>query len=221
MTEGDLPGQSEIRVLSFYENPRALSYYIFPHNPEAGLADWSLRSCTFNYHNSPDENFYKLVDTASGVMVAFASWMFPKDVGTPEERAAKKEQEDEIKSRRMWEVGWPPGTNEKQLDTFHTEQARLRQKNLDPGKDFILSYVAVRPDYQGRGCGKMLIEHGLKIVDAARGRAYLEATPQAMPIYMKYGWREVDRITHNVPTANGNHNHVTTCMLRDAYATKS
>ena len=44
----------------------------------------------------------------------------------------------------------------------------------------------------------MLLRWGLDQVDKDGTKAYVEASPYALEIYKKYGWKEVDYIEHNL-----------------------
>lgn len=50
--------------------------------------------------------------------------------------------------------------------------------------------VATDPTYQGKGAGSQLIRWGLKQADEQHVEAYLEASPDAVPLYERHGFRE-------------------------------
>ena len=54
--------------------------------------------------------------------------------------------------------------------------------------------LAVDPAYQRRGLGYLLVSAGLEDADRAGARAYVEATPDGLPLYLKFGWRLVDEM---------------------------
>lgn len=76
------------------------------------------------------------------------------------------------------------------------------------------------PEYQGQGCARLLIKHGLDVVDAAGARAELEATPQGKPVYERYSFREIDQIVLHLEEYGHNGTQITTCMIRDVQATR-
>jgi GNAT superfamily N-acetyltransferase len=56
-----------------------------------------------------------------------------------------------------------------------------------------LEIVATDPTYQGKGAGSQLMRWGLKQADEKHVEAFLEASPDAVPLYERLGFREVDR----------------------------
>ena len=56
----------------------------------------------------------------------------------------------------------------------------------------VLRVIATLPEYQGKGCGSMLLRSGLAKIDAESAKAWLEATPQGQTLYEKFGWKVVD-----------------------------
>jgi ribosomal protein S18 acetylase RimI-like enzyme len=57
-----------------------------------------------------------------------------------------------------------------------------------------LEIVAADPKYQGKGAGSQLMRWGLEQADAQGAEAYLEASPEAVPLYRKLGFEEADKI---------------------------
>lgn len=54
--------------------------------------------------------------------------------------------------------------------------------------------LATAPKFQGQGIGSALIKWGLDRADAEGVEAYLEASPQALRLYEKLGFREAGRL---------------------------
>lgn len=54
--------------------------------------------------------------------------------------------------------------------------------------------LAVHPDFQGMGCGTMLLRHGLELADREGRKTYIESTVAGHPLYLKLGWKDVDLI---------------------------
>ena len=56
-----------------------------------------------------------------------------------------------------------------------------------------LEIVATDPAYQGKGAGSQMMRWGLKQADEQGMEAYLEASPEAVPLYKSLGFREAGR----------------------------
>ena len=105
----------------------------------------------------------------------------------------------------LWETVWGQGPS--------LEQTRLAMENTlfrvsvsdgdrivamarvigDKGLDYYIKDVIVRPEYQGRGIGRMLIEELLKYVDengVSGTDIFVElcAVPDKIPFYEKFGF---------------------------------
>ena len=58
-----------------------------------------------------------------------------------------------------------------------------------------LIHLDTHPDYQRRGIGSMLVQWGVDKSNESGIPAYLESTEIGSPLYMKFGFKEVDRLT--------------------------
>ena len=56
-----------------------------------------------------------------------------------------------------------------------------------------LEMVATDPAYQGKGAGSQMMRFGMEKADEEGVEAYLEASPDAVPLYEKFGFREASR----------------------------
>lgn len=57
-----------------------------------------------------------------------------------------------------------------------------------------LEFVATHPDYQGKGAGSLMLRWGTERADAEGVEAYLEAAPDAIALYERFGFREAGRL---------------------------
>ncbi|KAI4123441.1 MAG: hypothetical protein LQ341_007202 [Variospora aurantia] len=129
--------------------------------------------------------FYKVVDTETENLVAFAKWVYPYTLTS--------EQEAE-KAKLDLERSYPEGTNVALYEHFFRTLDTKRGKNMEEGKDYFLHILAVSPNHQRRGLGKMLIQQGLAAADKDNARAYVEASAKGLGLYKKHGWKEIDYI---------------------------
>lgn len=58
----------------------------------------------------------------------------------------------------------------------------------------VLHLLAIDPTYQRRSLGAMLMRPGLGAVDKAGKKAYIEASPMGIGLYVKFEWVVVDEL---------------------------
>ena len=105
----------------------------------------------------------------------------------------------------LWETVWGQGPTLEQtkLAMEHTlfrvsvfdgdKIVAMARMNGDMGLDYYLKDVIVRPEYQGRGIGRMLIDELLKFIseNGVKGTdifVELCAMPDKIPFYEKFGF---------------------------------
>lgn len=54
--------------------------------------------------------------------------------------------------------------------------------------------VATDPKYQGKGAGSLILQWGIERAGQQGTEAYLEASPDAVSLYEKFGFREAGQI---------------------------
>lgn len=79
----------------------------------------------------------------------------------------------------------------------------------------VLDLLATSPNYQGQGVGTALLKWGMEKADALQARIYLEATPEGLPLYIKYGWKEVEVVTIDFSQLNSHGQESFVIMMRD------
>lgn len=61
-------------------------------------------------------------------------------------------------------------------------------------KHWYLEFIATRQEWQGKGVGGMLMRWGLERSDGDGAETYLEASPEGLPVYRRFGFEEVERL---------------------------
>ena len=69
--------------------------------------------------------------------------------------------------------------------------------------------------YRGRGIGSELLEWGIKMADSLQTRIYLEATSAGLPLYRKYGWKQVEELVLDLELYGDVGKETFTLMVRD------
>ena len=68
---------------------------------------------------------------------------------------------------------------------------------------------------QGKGIGSMLIRRGLDDADKDNAKTYIEASPAGLPLYVKLGWQEIDRVIVDVDKIDGKGKATEVCLMRE------
>jgi GNAT superfamily N-acetyltransferase len=79
----------------------------------------------------------------------------------------------------------------------------------------VVNILAVRPEYQRKGLGAMLLEDGLALADRDGCKTYIEASAKGLGLYLKYGWKEIDEVKVDTRPYGGHRIESTKCMMRE------
>ena len=107
------------------------------------------------------------------------------------------------------------------LLTFNTPYASSLQQYVTLSNNLVVNLLAVRPEYQRKGIGSLLLEHGLALADRDCARTYIEASQYGFPLYKKYGWVEFDAIVVDTKPHGGNGLESTMLMWREPHPLKN
>jgi len=122
---------------------------------------------------------YKAVDSESGKLAGFASWVLPEP-----------EVEGEEKPKNAGYLPSIPGAN---MELWGEKvKGPERSQVRDKTKDMHLSLCFVHPDFQRRGIATLLLKWGLEKADAENIKLWCTSTPQAVKTYEKSGWKVID-----------------------------
>jgi ribosomal protein S18 acetylase RimI-like enzyme len=106
----------------------------------------------------------------------------------------------------------PEGGDMELAETFFPQLRKKKYAIMHGRKDkyWYLACLCCHVAHQGRGAGRKLLEFGVELADKENREIYLEASPPGVPVYKKFGFREVDRVV----VADGKFTEI--LMLRDA-----
>lgn len=129
-------------------------------------------------------NHYDLVtDNATGQGVAFVWW---------QEQKGKTEAEWEETYSKRWRS---PQMNIALMDATSGARFLKRAKILGDKDVYMLKELYVRPEFQRKGIGARCVKLGIDKADELGLPAYTEGSRQGMGLYLRYGFKEVDRVT--------------------------
>ena len=78
-----------------------------------------------------------------------------------------------------------------------------------------MSILAVRPEYQRKGLGSMLLDPVLKQADEDNAKTFIQASEKGIGLYLKCGWVEVDEIVMDFSPYGGPKQTKTVLLIRE------
>ncbi|KUJ21521.1 uncharacterized protein LY89DRAFT_777949 [Mollisia scopiformis] len=140
--------------------------------------EWVANNSRAQYH-LPERKVYKVIDTATGKIVAYATLTSPYP-SSEEERAT---------SASTAGKSLPPGINEGLMKEFFGMLSSTKAYGYDPDKHFHRKGTMVLPEYQRKGLGTMLNAHCNDLADKAKAATYVAARPNSLPMLQKSGFK--------------------------------
>lgn len=99
--------------------------------------------------------------------------------------------------------------------TFRLSRERKHKQYFEgKGPHIFIHTLAVSPNYQRMGCGSKLMENTIKEADQLGLTCYLEASHEGKPLYLRYGFQEVEKLL--IQSSNKEQKFVLTLMIRPA-----
>ncbi|KAH8428432.1 GNAT family N-acetyltransferase [Aspergillus melleus] len=206
-TEPDAPTLAALNIACFQHH----SYWknVFPNiDPQSAFPLKYARA--LEKLTAPDTHILSAVDGAqNNQVVGWARWTFPGDVnGTVD---VSEEARGTIEASRGV---LPEGANGRIYELFFETLKDKRGVWLGEG-DLMLDFLATHPSSQGKGIGTKLLQWGMERADERDARIYLEATMDGYPLYVKHGWREVEKLVLDFEPYGGHGTATYSLMIRD------
>ncbi|KAL3491306.1 acyl-CoA N-acyltransferase [Aspergillus germanicus] len=134
----------------------------------------------------PAVHLVAVVDTdlPGSPIIAYANWVAPRtlEVQPPEEQTHSLPM-------------YPEDGDDLALAAFFFPHLKEhRERNMANRKCWYLAALVCHGEHQGRGAGGMLMRYGVGAADAMQADIYVEASPPGVPVYKKFGFREVGRV---------------------------
>ncbi|KAF2635409.1 acyl-CoA N-acyltransferase [Massarina eburnea CBS 473.64] len=94
-------------------------------------------------------------------------------------------------------ITWLEGSARSRAEALVDPLWAAREKMWDNERYIYCHVVAVHPDYQRQGIGKLITEYGLRVAEQAGLPVYLEASTMGTGLYEKLGFRRVrEKLVH-------------------------
>ncbi|KAK5996605.1 hypothetical protein PT974_01942 [Cladobotryum mycophilum] len=111
---------------------------------------------------------------------------------------------------------WGPGTNVEACEALFGGMKAKWWERFQGRPHLYLKLLHTDPAHQRRGAGGMLLTYITNEADRLGLEAYLEATPEGFPLYIKYGFEELDRHSVDFSKWGGDSEPESVLMLRKA-----
>ncbi|RYP73508.1 hypothetical protein DL769_004222 [Monosporascus sp. CRB-8-3] len=212
----DVPEMVDVYISAFQGGD-----YVYWWAPTPKMRAWNRERFARRFAD-PAEAQFKVVDEATGRLVAHSRWVLPKGMrgagvrvegvrmrvqesgpgdGNGKEEGEKKDpvlaasEGQTEKKRRTGDEhpDVPEGTDVELYREFFDGVTRAGEK-WGASEKLELSLLCTDPAYHGRGIGAALVKHVLEIADAEGVEVFLDALPLARPLYVRMGFAVVDKI---------------------------
>jgi GNAT superfamily N-acetyltransferase len=169
-----------IQYLAF-RNPNGIGLFLSPNPvPSDEYVAHSSQRRRKTILENPHARFMKVVDAASGKMIACGHW----DI-YPAERT--QDQVDKLTHRSP-----PPAdANADAWNDFFGYMSEQRNSVLGNRPIALLHTLVTHLDHRRRGAGGMLMERFVADIDAEQLEGYVEASQAGRPLYAKFGFEPV------------------------------
>lgn len=202
LTESNAESVAPLFMKSFH----AYEYFqrMMPDTPQAAKA-WA--EATQHAIDDPNTICLVVTDTSTGAIVAHGRWVRPKAEG-------EKDQPGNEEDR--WGDSFMEACDLKMAEdlfgAFHKNREQFMGEEKHWCKCLLLSespifvllgppdssdwllpcldmeLLLTHPDYQGKGCGSMILRHGLELADRDQLPCYIDSSSMGKALYEKLGW---------------------------------
>jgi GNAT superfamily N-acetyltransferase len=134
----------------------------------------------------PSVHLVAVVDTdiEGSPIIAYATWVAPR---TSKTLPAKEQTHNPPM--------YPEDGDDLALAAFFFPHLKEhRERNMAGRTCWYLAALVCHEEHQGRGAGGMLMRYGVGAADAMQADIYVEASPPGVPVYKKFGFREIGRV---------------------------
>ncbi len=169
----DVPAMVEVYISAFASN--MLHQVVFPGSSPQTHSFW--QDSLSDEIQDPTARFLVVEDTSARI-VAFAKWVAPLSPDAPP-----------VPVPTNWPTDGDPGL----ANSFFGELAQKHEDIIGLRPHWYLECIGTRAEDQGKGAGGMLVRWGTERADEDGVEAYLDSTPEGVPVYVRYGFQEVEK----------------------------
>ncbi|RYP25123.1 hypothetical protein DL765_000004 [Monosporascus sp. GIB2] len=226
----DIPDMVDVYISAFQGGD-----HVYWWAPTPKMRAWSREDFARHFAD-PAEAQFKVVDEATGRLVACSRWVLPKGMrgagvrvqesgsgigngkeeeeGTKDRAITASEGQTEKKERAGDEYpDVPEGMDVELKREFFDGMARAGEK-WGVSEKLELTLLCTDPAYHGRGIAAALLKQVLEIADAEGVEVFLNAVPPARPLYERMGFAVVDKVEFPLARARTGRDIVLYAMIR-------
>ncbi|KAJ5339743.1 hypothetical protein N7452_006471 [Penicillium brevicompactum] len=192
--EADGPALAKINVFSFHA--RLALGQIFPQSGKTVLQEYKTHVGMKHLAN-PNMHVLK-IHSDNGEVAVYARWQLPPSFG----QSLVTLSDQGALSAKDPVAFAPQPMNTAVFAAFKGVLEKSRKK------------YTTEEDI-GLGYGAAMLKWGIEKADATKSRIYLEATPEGVPAYLKYGWKHVEDVRLDYADYGGAGVETYYIMIRD------
>ncbi|EXJ77805.1 hypothetical protein A1O3_10034 [Capronia epimyces CBS 606.96] len=176
---------------------------LFPRGGTLTSITHFVNSYGNDMENDPSCHIMIVKEALSREVVSFAIWHF-----------YPPRSQDEIEEEMLiHEFPLPSDSNKELGNKLLHASIRKRHEVVATNIGAERPYACTSPQYQRQGAGSLLLDWGLERADDRGLATYVEASPAAVRLYQRHGFKEVDRLALDLlPYKEGD--YVNLCMVR-------
>ena len=172
--------------------------FVLPDTPK-GREWWhNMMHNDFKDSETQPMVYIKVVDTATGQIVAFASWLWGDTIKTRKERYPPFVDDMNVSAVEAFFGGMDANRQRIMGEKPHygmwascSYDKRLLANNCC-FFEIVLGILANDPSYQRRGIGSALVKWGCDQADQSGLPVYVDASPEGLSLYQKFGFAPND-----------------------------
>ncbi|KAL4779281.1 acyl-CoA N-acyltransferase [Aspergillus varians] len=133
---------------------------------------------------NPDSHVVAIIDTdlPGSPVIAYASWFAPSSQPPPDQpQPTPAMYPEEAEDHALAEL-------------FFNHLKERREVHMAGRKCWYLALLVCHEDHQRRGAGAMLMQYGSDLANKMQADMYVEASPPGVPVYTRFGFKEVERL---------------------------
>ncbi|KIW31870.1 uncharacterized protein PV07_03459 [Cladophialophora immunda] len=128
-------------------------------------------------------------------IVCTSNWkIFPTYVTPKEQQEAPENNESQTNGKTEPAFSYLETEQEKADAAFLLEDFLTRRRRECTEGHVLCFILFTDPDYQGKGCGRMMMQWGNDVADALMLPCWIEASPEGEPLYKQMGYEGKERV---------------------------